>query len=232
MSDSTPLSVHTGLDVSVDLTVASVGSRAAAYIADMLVLFLGWLLVASAAALAYPGQLPSPQVLGLVAAGWFFSQFLLFAVQEAIFDGRTYGKRLMGIRVVDAHGQPPGFVAAALRNLLRPIDNLPYGFAVGTLLVLQSASGQRLGDLAAGTRVVHDLPPSPARDALRLPADATPAEVVLFETWARRSRTLAPQPLQDISARLVAWTDDRFPGFLPPAPTALDRLSAGLAPAP
>lgn len=230
MSDAEHLRVQTGLDVGVDLPVASVGSRSAAYIFDMLVLLLLWLIVASVLALMYPGRLPSPQVLGLFAAGWFFSQFLLFGVQEAIRDGQTMGKRVMGIRVVGADGGPPTAGAALLRNLLRPVDNLPYGFALGTVLVGASKAGRRLGDLAAGTRVVHDLPEPRPAPRMRLPNDATAGEVALLESWASRSTILDPAAREALAARMVGWMDHRWPDWLPDGPTPLARLARGLVP--
>lgn len=49
-----------------------------------------------------------------------------------------------------------------MRNLMRFIDALPFAYAVGGIASLASSRGQRLGDLAAGTIVVHEaLEPAP-----------------------------------------------------------------------
>jgi hypothetical protein len=57
-----------------------------------------------------------------------------------------------------AEGTAVDFVASAVRNLLRLVDWLPFGFAAGVASILLSARNQRLGDLAAGTIVVVERP--------------------------------------------------------------------------
>src|SRR6266550_4076632 len=64
----------------------------------------------------------------------FWSYFLLF---EALNDGRTPGKRLMGIRVLMDTGHPLTFTAAAVRNLVRIVDMQPvFTYQVGLAFVL------------------------------------------------------------------------------------------------
>ncbi|RYZ33954.1 MAG: RDD family protein, partial [Myxococcaceae bacterium] len=49
-----------------------------------------------------------------------------------------------------------GFYHAALRNLARVVDRLPFLYLVGGTTALVSRSHQRLGDLLAGTIVVRE----------------------------------------------------------------------------
>jgi uncharacterized RDD family membrane protein YckC len=70
--------------------------------------------------------------------------------------GQTVGKRLFGLRVVDAQGLRLHFSQVALRNLLRSIDMLPLCYLVGGSAALFSEKGQRLGDLAANTIVLRE----------------------------------------------------------------------------
>jgi hypothetical protein len=74
---------------------------------------------------------------------------------ETLASGRTPGKRAAGLRVVRLGGEPVGFMASAVRNLLRLID-MQLLYAVGAACVLFTARNQRLGDLAAGTLVVRE----------------------------------------------------------------------------
>ncbi len=71
---------------------------------------------------------------------------------EAVWNGQTIGKRLVGIRVITDDGSPARFFAIFARGLLRLLDVLllPIDLAVMVL----SRKGQRLGDLVAGTIVV------------------------------------------------------------------------------
>lgn len=75
---------------------------------------------------------------------------------EAMFNGRTLGKRLMSLRVIDERGLRLRFSQVALRNLLRYADLFPAFYGLGGLVSLVSRRCQRLGDLAAGTIVVRE----------------------------------------------------------------------------
>jgi uncharacterized RDD family membrane protein YckC len=93
---------------------------------------------------------------------WLGLVILYFPIGEA-FWGRTLGKLLTGLVVVDADGRPPGLLKAVLRTLLRLFEvnplvagGLPAGIAVAV-----SQKRQRLGDMVAGTYVVR------ARDLAR-----------------------------------------------------------------
>jgi uncharacterized RDD family membrane protein YckC len=73
--------------------------------------------------------------------------------------GQTVGKRLLGLRVVRADGSRPSVAAIAVRTLLRLVDWLPALYLLGFLAMLATgARRQRLGDLAAKTRVARALP--------------------------------------------------------------------------
>jgi uncharacterized RDD family membrane protein YckC len=75
-------------------------------------------------------------------------------VFETLWQGQTPGKRMLKLRVVDANGLRLTFSQIMVRNLLRIVDLLPFGYIVGGSCALLSAKGQRLGDIAAGTTVI------------------------------------------------------------------------------
>ncbi|PSD22736.1 RDD family protein, partial [Stenotrophomonas maltophilia] len=93
-------------------------------------------------------------------------------VCEALW-GRTLGKRALGLRVLARDGAPVGWMPAITRNLLRTVDMLPFGYALGLISSLFDPHGRRLGDLVAGTVVVHApvlyLPPPPTIDSVLAP---------------------------------------------------------------
>jgi uncharacterized RDD family membrane protein YckC len=71
------------------------------------------------------------------------------------FLGRTVGKFLTGIRVVDeATGGNPGFGQVVVRTLLRLIDGL-LAYLVGFVIAWNSDRRRRLGDIAAKTLVIR-----------------------------------------------------------------------------
>ncbi|MEG3791357.1 RDD family protein [Lysobacter sp. CCNWLW3] len=75
---------------------------------------------------------------------------------EAMWDGRTPGKRALGLRVVAENGAPVGWMQSFVRNLLRVVDMLPFGYAFGLIASYADPYGRRLGDMVAGTLVVHE----------------------------------------------------------------------------
>ncbi|MBL7260261.1 RDD family protein [Paractinoplanes lichenicola] len=76
-----------------------------------------------------------------------------YIVLEGWF-GRTAGKVVTGIRVVDENGNRPGFVSALVRTLLRLVDGIAV-YLVAFVVVVNSSRRRRLGDMAAKTLVVR-----------------------------------------------------------------------------
>jgi len=91
--------------------------------------------------------------------------FLYFWGTEAT-SGQTLGKRVLGLRVVGADGSRASGGATCIRNLVRFVDWLPLLYVVGAISFFATGKRrQRLGDMAAKTRVVAtgtqaDEPPS------------------------------------------------------------------------
>jgi hypothetical protein len=63
---------------------------------------------------------------------------------------------LLRLRVMDARGLRLQVYQVVIRNLLRFVDMLPVFYMLGGIVSILSPRGQRLGDLAAGTIVVHN----------------------------------------------------------------------------
>jgi uncharacterized RDD family membrane protein YckC len=127
--------------------------------------------------------------LGLVGVGLFFvALFLVEWFYPVIFEvkrgGATPGKKQMGLVVLHRDGTPVGWTASVVRNLLRVADFLPtaYGFGVASMLV--DRDFRRLGDLAAGTVVVHREPVSPGTRVPAAPPIRPPVPLSLDEQRA------------------------------------------------
>src|SRR5437879_408100 len=195
----TDLVVATPERVSFGYQVAGLGTRAIAQILDLLIL-AGVLLGLTFAAFAI-GQAGLDVVAYLLALlGGFVVVFGYFWASEAFWSGQTVGKKVFRLRAVGDRGEPMTFMQAGIRNVVRIVDFLPYGYGVGLVVLFVNGKGKRLGDLAAGTIVVKDsdyiglwqlaggqaappsTPPTPsgAQPAPALPfPPATPAEVIL-----------------------------------------------------
>ncbi len=202
------ISVATPEGVTLEVTLAGVGSRFAAGFVDQL------LKVAVFAALAVLGAViesasgtPSGVLAAAIVVVVFLVQFGYDVLFETLASGRTPGKRWTGLRVVGTGGGPVGFVASALRNILRIVDALPGFYLVGILAVLFTRNNQRLGDLAAGTVVVRErrqvtaLPSSPSAPSDVVAADTglwdvsavTADEIATVRRFLDRRATLTPE---------------------------------------
>jgi len=88
-------------------------------------------------------------------------QFIIFngysAICEMLWNGKTVGKRVVGIRVMDERGLRLQPHQVLIRNLVRFVDALPIFYALGGAVCFFSPRCQRLGDLAAGTVVVRNV---------------------------------------------------------------------------
>lgn len=80
---------------------------------------------------------------------------LYFPIMEGLW-GRTLGKLLTGLKVVDKNGRAPGIGRAALRTVLRLLEVNPIllGGVPAGIAVLCTKRKQRLGGLVADTYVL------------------------------------------------------------------------------
>src|SRR5438034_11568333 len=80
--------------------------------------------------------------------------WLYFAGSEALF-AQTLGKGLMSLRVLKLDGRKADLIDCTKRHLLDPIEFQLLGVPAA-IAVSITATGQRLGDLLAGTQVVKE----------------------------------------------------------------------------
>jgi uncharacterized RDD family membrane protein YckC len=169
------MTIATPEGVDVEMVLAGLGSRFLARLLDSSIQAMGIIALAIVAAVAGSAGLG-----GWAGALFAFGVFCLLWVYdvacETLGSGRTPGKRAAGIRVVGLRGEPVGFRASAVRNVLRIIE-LALLYLPAFVSILLSPRNQRLGDIAAGTVVVREVFGGRARLAtpwtqLSVPADA------------------------------------------------------------
>ena len=225
------LSIETPEQIELEFPLAGVGSRFLALAIDMLLQTTIALGVLGAVAGAW-GLL---DLTGVRGGSWFLAvlviaAFLLFygyfAGFEAFWHGQTPGKRLIGLRVLSVSGRPARIDEAILRNVVRIVDQLPGVYAIGILTMLISSRNQRLGDLAAGTVVVHEKLLSAPQMVVASPSvgvgwtggGLSDAELLLAETFLQRRHELDPA-VRYTHAQAIA---DRLRARLGPAAPALE----------
>lgn len=93
---------------------------------------------------------------GLAILVSFLITFGYYIAIEWFWDGRSVGKKLFHLRVIDQQGLKLAFSQVLLRNLLRVIDFMPLFYVTGGLTATLSPRWQRLGDIASGTLVIRE----------------------------------------------------------------------------
>lgn len=150
--------------------------------------------------------------------GFFLIYLTYFFLMEWLNRGRTLGKMALGLRVVSADGTALDVPQVLLRNLLRVSDMYPINFllwlffipsyGVGVLsMALCRRTFQRLGDLAAGTLVVREVP---RQAATARPVDDDQVRVLVEKLNPRTypSATFT-QALNDFVARRHSLGNER-----------------------
>lgn len=159
--NSDQLNIDTPELVDIEMPLAGIGSRFIALLVDYLIWGAAFLMLGVLAALILPGI----KAFSRISAQWagailIFIFFLFhwgyFTLFEAFWNGRTPGKRVARIRVIQRSGRAIGLFESMARNLVRFVDQIPLIYAVGVVTMFVTRQHQRLGDLAAGTLVVRD----------------------------------------------------------------------------
>ncbi|MCP1417393.1 putative RDD family membrane protein YckC [Pseudomonas laurylsulfativorans] len=194
--------VETPEGVDLPLRPAGLMVRALAFAIDLGLrgLALGVLFIG----LAMLGKLGAGlgSILLFVVSWWYMVLF------EVLNQGRSPGKQWMGLRVVHDDGTPVGWSASLLRNLLRVVDLLPFGYFLGAISCLQHPHFKRLGDIAAGTLVIyreqsHTRPELPQAQPRRPPFTLTLAEQRAILGFAERQAELSPARADELAAILA-----------------------------
>ncbi|MDQ2930983.1 MAG: stage II sporulation protein M [Gemmatimonadota bacterium] len=221
--------IETPEQTVLSYTVAGVGSRTAAGLIDLVVIGISQLVLFLMLAVFDPALFSGKTTIEKMSSAWVSALWILvsfallwgyYVVFEAIWDGQTPGKRMLGIRVVQDGGYSVSFGASAARNLLRFIDMQPGLFyAVGLVSVAANKSGKRLGDMVAGTFVVHErraLISSATRSAPDVATRAAITSQLTEEEFALLGRFMARRTELDpvLRGSFAAQLADRYRSHL------------------
>lgn len=239
----TTIEVVTPENIAFQYQLAGPFRRLPAYVVDILVRYAIMLCIAISLWLMI--GLLAIEILGAFAVGailvsYFLISWFYGASMETYFNGRTVGKWMFGIRVIDVEGCPITGRRAIIRNLLRvadlapmaalpqlamdmpPVFFIPTGI-VGLISVICTRRMQRLGDIAAGTMVIVDektwqLPiakiddPRVAPLASFIPGDYTVSRSMAWTLaiYVERRHYLTPGRRAEIARHLAIPLIERF----------------------
>lgn len=213
------LTIETPEQIALEFPLAGIGSRGLALCIDSLIQAVVTLGIVLLVELALPDlNLNWVGAKNWLIAGAVFLIFCLywgyFAAFEILWNGQTPGKRQVKVRVIHASGRPITTFEGIARNVMRAIDSLGL-YAVGCIACAIDKRNRRLGDMVAGTVVVHEVEEqsvsywynedrSAAKPVVTQPVvNLTPQEFQLIETFL--SRRLDIPNLQRLqSAQMIA----------------------------
>lgn len=130
---------------------------------------------------------------------FFLILYAYFFFFEWLWHGLTPGKRIVGLRVLQANGLPATFWQILVRNVLRIADFLPFFYGAGALAVIINNQNQRIGDQVAGTVVARERREEAASKVL----DITSAAEAFLADSKRLAAYDTPME-QTAAAKLVA----------------------------
>ena len=197
--------IETPEGIALRLRAAGALPRAQAWMVDML-LRMGVFVLAMIPLSLFGMGGNGLAMLLLFALTWAYS-----VVCEVWLGGQTLGKRALGLRVVNADGTPVTWLPSVVRNLLRVVDVLPGVYGVGLVSTLIDPYARRLGDIVAGTMVVHaiELPAGqqvPTLAAVPLPLALVADEQAALVEFAERSGQLTLQRQEELANLLTPLT--------------------------
>lgn len=231
LGTTTTLKVRTPEGVTFEIPLASPFSRCLALALDVAVIFALTILLTQVI------HMLSIATSGIPLLGRVFGDFgtgaaivLQFTIAigygmttEWLWSGRTVGKHMLRLRVIDERGLALGLKQVIIRNLFRLLDMLPSTFYLfGGISCLVTARCQRLGDIAAGTLVIRESELAPpvlseligsGRNSFadvphleaRLRQRATPEEARLVLDAVTRRNELDPEARLELFARLADY---------------------------
>ena len=139
--------INTSQNVQIEHPTANVGQRILSQLLDLVFIFAYTMIISFVIRMLK------------VDVGAFLLVFYLPAIfysfiTESVFQGQSFGKMILKIKVVKLDGSQPSLINYFIRWMFRIVDVwIIYG-VIGIITVAVSSKGQRLGDKAAGTIVV------------------------------------------------------------------------------
>lgn len=221
----TAVDIETPEHVLFSCSLAGPARRAVAYGIDLLVRGLILMLVGVALSLASSSgaERISGWKIGAMLLFFFLLEWGYFVACEVFMNGRSVGKRALGLRVVTRDGLPISFGSSMLRNLLRAADFLPTGYVIGFVTMALDPRFRRLGDWAADTMVIFE-ERKRLRDPIRLSPPPQPAELAslpshvdlpgpvleALELFLRRAPELQPAREDELASMLAPAYSERL----------------------
>jgi uncharacterized RDD family membrane protein YckC len=154
------IEISTTQNVTIEYDLATIGERILAFIIDFFIIWVSITLLSIVVELSF--SITTTQYLYYLI---ILPVFLFYSLLSDIFgNGRSWGKRALGIKVVKITGTEASISDYMIRWAFRMIDIYFSIGSLGLLLISSTNKSQRLGDVVANTAVIKVRP----RTVLRL----------------------------------------------------------------
>jgi len=173
--------IETAQNITISQNTAHLGDRMVAYLVDSFII-LAYLILVIILLVSLEIDFGDMWAFYLVLS---LPAFMYYVLLETFMNGQTVGKKLMQVRVVKLDGSKPSFASYFIRWILRIIDVALTSGGIAVLTILIRGTGQRVGDIAAGTTVISEKKRVSLKDTLlrELPKDYKPRfpQVTVFK---------------------------------------------------
>ena len=148
------IEIRTTQNVTIEYELASLRDRFFAFFIDLVIYYLVYYLLWMILLRFFSSAMTDwgfHFIATLNLAGLIF--YHLFS--EMFANGQSFGKKVLGLKVVRLDGREPGLGDYLLRAIFLLIDFILSLGVLGALLIGSTFKNQRLGDLAANTAVIR-----------------------------------------------------------------------------
>jgi uncharacterized RDD family membrane protein YckC len=160
------ITVTTPFNIEIELLAAPFHKRLLAWFIDIVIVYAFAFGLAYTLSISFRGFNDVIFTLIILLPAYLYHLYM-----EILLKGQTFGKKAVGIQVVDKSGKEPSLSQYFLRWVLRLID---MGFTMGvgaTICYAMTPYNQRIGDLAAGTIVIDKRSRTNIHDTIYLDID-------------------------------------------------------------
>ncbi|SHN16634.1 RDD family protein [Mucilaginibacter sp. OK098] len=146
------ITVNTTQNIDIDYEIGGLGERTLGKIIDYAI-FIPFVI---------GGLFLGTTLNGQILEWYFILLYVLFLFYdllcEVFFNGQSFGKKIMKIRVISLDGARPRFSQYLLRWLFRLVDFGVTGGLAALVTAVMTDKGQRIGDVVAGTALIRSVP--------------------------------------------------------------------------
>ena len=147
------IEIRTTQNVTIEYELASLRERFLAFFIDSLIIGAVYFVRLMVLWSWRPEEIGDP---GGFAGFFLIGLFIFYHLfSEILADGQSWGKKVMGIKVVRLDGKEPNLSDYLLRAVFHIIDSIASAGILAALLISSSTKSQRLGDMTANTTVIR-----------------------------------------------------------------------------